>query len=85
VISESIAAVKPRCALVRAKQRFFCACINWNIGSAEFNGVERIARSLLNIHISGDGRDRCNLDVRRAKSHDDRHSVVGGSVGIDQE
>src|SRR5439155_25695865 len=56
-----------------------------NAGSAEFNRVECIARSLFNIDVSGHDRDRCNSDVGRTKSHDERHSIVGGSVGIDQE
>src|SRR5437667_5529872 len=85
VISQSVATMKPGCALMHSKQRFFSTGINRDIGSAEFNCVERVPGGLLNINISGDCRDCCNLDVGCAKSHDDRHGVVGGGVGIDQE
>ena len=59
--------------------------IDWNVGSAEFNGIERVARGLLNFDISGDRRDCDQANFRGAESHDERDGIVRGNVGVDQE
>ena len=85
MVPESITAVKPGRTLVNAKQWFFRAHIDRNIGSAKLNRVKRVAGSLLDLDISRDRRDGHDTDVRGTESHDDRDSIVGGNVGVDQK
>ena len=85
VIPQPVAAMKPGRTLVDALQRFFSATKNRDVGSAEFHGIEGVARCLLDFDISRYGCDRDHPDFGSAKGHDDGHRVVGGYVGVDEE
>ncbi len=52
---------------------------------AEFRSVEGVARGLGDVHVSGDGGDAQDFDLRRAQSHDQSYGVVGGGVCVDEE
>ena len=85
MVAQAIAAMEPVCALVRAMQGFFRAHEDRNVRAAKFRGVERIARGLLNGHVSCNRSNRQNAHLGRAEGHDQGHGVIGSSVGIDQE
>jgi len=77
--------MEPVRVLMRPRQRPCRAREDRNIGAADFGGVERIARRLLKSDIARDGRERADPHIGRRKRHDDRHGVVRGGVGVDQE
>src|SRR6202521_2506476 len=85
VITQSVAAVEPVSAFVRARERLFSAGIDRNVRAAELGGVERVSRGLQHRHISGDRGDGQHAHGGRAESHDECNGVVGSSIGIDQE
>ncbi len=62
--------MEPVGALVRAIQWFFRAHENGNVRGAEFRGVERVARGLLNGNVSGDGGNRQHAHPGRTQRHD---------------
>ena len=70
---------------MRAPQGLLGAGKNRNVRSAEFRGVERVARGLLDFDISGHGRDRNYPHVGSAERHDEGDGIVRGYIGIDQE
>ena len=83
MIAQSVSTMKPGCIPIRAQQRLFRANVHWNLGSTKFYRVQSITRSLLNVHIPSDHRDRSHSDIRGTKSHDKGNSIVGSGVGID--
>jgi hypothetical protein len=85
VISESVTAMKPSRALMGAEQWLFSSRIDWDVGSTEFNCIQRVPGGLLNSDVSGDGRDRDNTDFREPESHDESDRIIGGCIGIDQK
>lgn len=58
MISQTVAAVKPRSTCMGAEQWLLCANIDRNIDAAEFNGIESVARSLLQVNVPGYSCDR---------------------------
>jgi hypothetical protein len=68
-----------------AEQWLFSSRIDWDVGSTEFNCIQRVPGGLLNSDVSGDGRDRDNPDFREPESHDESDRIVGGCIGIDQK
>ena len=85
VIAEAVVSVKPRGADMRALERLFGACEDWNLRIAQLGGVEGVAAGLMDVDVTGYRSDGVNLDVRRAQRHDQGDGVVGGSVGIDKK
>ena len=85
MVSETILAMKPVRALVRAMQRFFRAHEDWDVRAAEFRGEECIARGLLNGYVPGNRGNCQHAYLRRAQRHDQGHGVIGSGVGINQE
>ena len=83
MIAQSVASMKPSLVSVRAQQRLPRANVHWNVRSAKLNGIQGITCGLLDIYVPSDHRDRSHPDIRGAKSHDQRNSIVGSSVGID--
>ena len=70
---------------MRAPQRLLGAGKNRNARSAEFHGVERVARGLLYFDISGHGRNRNHPHFGSAQRHDEGDGIVRGYIGIDEE
>jgi hypothetical protein len=68
-----------------AEQWLFSSRIDRDVGSTEFNCVQRVPGGLLNSDVSGDRRDRDNADFRGAEGHDESDRIIGGGIGIDQE
>jgi hypothetical protein len=83
MIAQSILTVKPGCIRIGAQQRLLRSNVDWNLGSAKFNGVQGVTRRLLNVHIACNHRDRSHPDIGGSQGHDERNSIVGSSVGID--
>jgi hypothetical protein len=77
--------MKPGRILMDTQEWLVGTTIDWNTGSAKFNGIKRVACRLLNFNISGDRRDCDHADVRGAESHDEGDSIVRRNVGVDQE
>ena len=70
VISEPVSTMKPSRALMGSMQWLAGARIDRHFGSAEFDGIKRIAGGLLNCDISGNRCDRDHADFWSAESHD---------------
>ena len=85
VIAEAVAPVKPGSAYMRALQWMLRAGKHGDVRITELRRIERITAGLMNIHVSRNGGDGKNLNVGRAKRHDQSNGVVGSSVGINQE
>ena len=85
MIPQAVTAVEPVRALVSANERLFRAHKDRNIRATKFRGVERISRGLLHGNIAGDRGDCQHTNMRRAKRHDQRDSVVGSGIGINEE
>ena len=85
MISQAIAAVKPRRVLIGAQKWFVGTSAHRHVRPAEFDGIESVARRLQNGDIAGDSRDRHHPNVRRTQRHDERDRIVGGCVSINQE
>ena len=85
MIAESIESVKPRCALVGAKQWFICPDVDRDIRPTEFNRIECVARRLLNSHIAGNRCNRGHANFGRSERHDKSDGIIGCNVGVDEE
>jgi len=85
VVAQAIAAMEPVRALVRAIQGLFGTHEHGNLRAAEFRGVERIARGLLNGDVSRNCGNRQNTDLGRSQRHDQSNGVIGSRVGVNQE
>ena len=85
VVSHTVAAVKPSCTLMITRQRFLGSAIDWYVGIAEFDGIQSIARRLLDVYVPRNRGDRHHADIRRSKRHDKRDRVVRSDVRIDQK
>jgi hypothetical protein len=85
VISETVMAMKPGCALMCTQEWFLGAYVDGNMSSAEFSSVECVLSCLSHAHIAGDSRDGEDTNVGESKGHDESDGVIGGNVGIDQK
>ena len=85
MVAQSIAAVKPVSALVRAVQRFFRSHENGNVRAAQFRGVKCIASGLLDGNVSSNGGDGQHTHAWGAERHDQSYGVIGSGVGVNQE
>ena len=70
---------------MRALQWPFRACEHGHVRIAKLCGIERITAGLMHIHVSRNGRDSQNLNLRRAQRHDQRNGIVGSGIGINQK
>ena len=85
MVSQAVTAVEPVSAFVSANERLFRAHKHRNIRATKLCSVERISGGLLHGNIAGDRGDCQHTNMRRAKRHDQRDSVIGSGIGIDEE
>ena len=85
MIAQAIVAVKPRSVQMRAIQWLLSANKHRHFRIAKLRRIERITAGLLNIHVSGNGRDGKNLNMRRAQRHDQCNGIIGSRIGINQK
>ena len=85
MVSQAVTAVEPVSAFVSANERLFRAHKDRNIRATKFRGIERIPCGLLHGNIAGDRGDCQHTNMRRAKRHDQRDSVVGSGISINEE
>ena len=85
MVAKSVFAMKPRCILMIACQRFGGTLMNRNMTTAEFHSVERVPSCLLNPNVSRDSCDANHTNVACPKRHYECDGVVGSNVGVDQE
>ena len=85
VVAQAIFPVKPVCRRVSPLERLWCAKEHPHARTAKLSGVESIARSLFDGDIPCNRCDGDHLDLGRAQRHDQRHSVVGGRICINQK
>ena len=60
-------------------------CVGRHRQAAQFGGVEGVLDAAIQRHVAGHDRQGLDGHVGRAQRHDQRHGVVGGGVGVDQE
>ena len=53
--------------------------------AAQLDGVQRVLHRLRQRHVAGDDADADDVDVGVAECHHQRHGVVAGGVGVDEE
>ena len=85
MVPQAVTAVEPVRAFVSANERLFRAHKDRNIRATKFRGVERIPGGLLHGNVAGNSGDCQHTNMRRAKRHDQRDSVVGSGIGINEE
>src|SRR2546430_918853 len=54
-------------------------------GAAKLNRVQGVLDGLSERHVAADDRDALDANPGRAQRHDQRHGIVAGRVGVDQE
>ena len=85
VISQTVAAMEPMRAFVRAVQWFLRAHEDRNVRAAKFRCVQGVPRSLLHGNISRHRGDCQHTHRRRAQRHDQGYGIIGSRVGVNQE
>ena len=85
MVTQAVASMEPVGALVWTIQWFLRAHENGNVRTAEFRGVECIARGLLDGNVSGNRGDGQHAHLGRTQRHDQGYGVIGSGVGVNQE
>jgi hypothetical protein len=68
-----------------AGQRLIRSYEYWDLGPAELDGEERVLSALCDSHISCNDGDRFNSHLSRSQCHNQGNSIIGSSVGINQD
>ncbi len=84
-VTQPVPAVEPEGVGRLTQERSICAGEDRGLGAAQLDRVESVVHALLDRNVARHDRDTNHLRVGVAQRHDQRHRIVRGRVGVDQE